>query len=55
LGCPILERIIPNMLENAFRIAIDPLFPPPSQFSYNHKYNIAENAVNYNKFELIFD
>lgn len=43
------------MLENAFRIAIDPLFPPPSQFSYNHKYNIAENAMFYNKFELIFD
>lgn len=55
LGCPILERIIPNMLENAFRIAIDPLFPPPSSFSSNYKYNIAENAVNYNKFELIFD
>jgi tubulin---tyrosine ligase len=22
-------RVIPPMLENAFRIAIDPLFPPP--------------------------
>ena len=55
LGCPILERIIPNMIENAFRIAVDPLFPPPSSFSSNYKYNIAENAVTYDKFELIFD
>jgi tubulin---tyrosine ligase len=22
-------RVIPPMLENAFRIAVDPLFPPP--------------------------
>ena len=29
LSCPLLSRIIPNMLENAFRITLDPLFPPP--------------------------
>lgn len=28
-GCPVLARIIPNMLDNAFRIAVDPLIPPP--------------------------
>jgi len=25
-GCPLLARIIPNMLESAFRIAVDPFF-----------------------------
>jgi hypothetical protein len=29
LSCPLLERIIPSMLENAFWIGLDPLFPPP--------------------------
>lgn len=29
LCCPLLARLIPSMLENAFKVAIDPLFPPP--------------------------
>ena len=29
LSCPLLAKIIPTMLDNAFRICIDPLFPPP--------------------------
>jgi hypothetical protein len=29
LSSPLLSRIIPSMLENLFRIAIDPVFPPP--------------------------
>lgn len=28
-NCHVLARIIPNMLECAFRIAVDPLLPPP--------------------------
>ncbi len=28
--CPLLARIIPNMLDSAFKMAIDPLFPPQS-------------------------
>lgn len=28
-SCPLLARLIPNMIENGIRIAIDPLFPPP--------------------------
>lgn len=27
--CSVLNRIIPAMIENVWRIAIDPLFPPP--------------------------
>lgn len=28
-GCPILARIIPAMIENVMKIAVDPLFPEP--------------------------
>ena len=29
LGSPLLARIIPNMIENSLKIAVDPIFPPP--------------------------
>ena len=42
------------MIENTFKIAIDPLFPPPAGFlskkSIGHS-----NVCSYNNFELIFD
>ena len=28
--CPLLARIIPELLDNSFRIAIDPLYQPPA-------------------------
>ena len=43
------------MVENAFRMSVDTLFPPPNNFSNNYKYNIPENSLHYNKFEVIFD
>ena len=27
-GCPVLARIIPPMLDSAFRLAVDPVLPP---------------------------
>lgn len=33
LPCPLLTRVISGMLDNSFRIAIDPLFPP-NDFSF---------------------
>ncbi|OMJ75874.1 hypothetical protein SteCoe_24893 [Stentor coeruleus] len=33
LSCSYLSKIIPEMLDNSFRIALDPMFPPPE----NHK------------------
>ena len=32
LCSPLVSRLIPQMIENSFRIAVDPLFPPP----FNH-------------------
>jgi hypothetical protein len=33
LSSPLLARLIPNMLDNAFRIVADPIFQPPEGFS----------------------
>jgi hypothetical protein len=54
LSSGLLATIIPTMLENAFRIAVDPLFPPPSSGKYQPtSFYFNENALE-NKFELIF-
>ena len=52
LSSPLLARIIPSMLENAFKIVMDPIFPPP--VFYNPKKLLLDRLDN-NKFELIFD
>jgi hypothetical protein len=41
------------MVENSFRIGIDPLFPPPENFAWK-KAMMGELCIE-NKFELIFD
>lgn len=32
LSSPLLAKMVPSMIDNAFRIAIDPIFPPPQGF-----------------------
>ncbi|CAD8209305.1 unnamed protein product [Paramecium pentaurelia] len=56
-SCPLLSRIIPTMVENLFRIAVDPIFPPPffEEWPQNKKLFIPDNVIENNKFELIFD
>jgi tubulin monoglycylase TTLL3/8 len=27
--CPLLNKLIPAMVDNVFRLAVDPVFPPP--------------------------
>ncbi|CDW72755.1 tubulin-tyrosine ligase family protein [Stylonychia lemnae] len=53
LSCPLLARIIPAMLDSAFRLSIDPLFPPPD-FNMAKK-NTLHEIMPINKFELVFD
>jgi hypothetical protein len=51
--CSLLSKIIPSLIDNVFRIALDPIFPPPlfnGQRKMPH-----ENLLQINKFELIFD
>ena len=52
LCCPLLARLIPSMLENAFRLAVDPLFPPPKDYP-KHK-GLSEDLFETNKFTLVF-
>jgi tubulin--tyrosine ligase len=47
--CPILQKVITDMLDSGFRIAIDPLFPPPN---LNKRMNV---SVPLTQWELIFD
>lgn len=42
VSCRVLNSVIPAMLENSFRLALDPLFPPPMRYPNSHKHNIPE-------------
>jgi len=52
LSSPLLARLIPSMLENAMRLVLDPIFPPPEGFSSRSK--LTELCPE-QKFELVFD
>jgi tubulin monoglycylase TTLL3/8 len=45
---PVMTKLIPAMLDNALRLVVDPLFPPPEHIK---PYDLCEP----HKFELIFD
>lgn len=51
--CPLLSRIIPSMLENAFLVGLDPLFIPPEGF-LSKKFAVNEIWKEI-KLELVFD
>jgi hypothetical protein len=53
LSAPLLARLIPNMLENAFKLAVDPLFPPPE--GYSSKKAFLGDPCPENHFSLVFD
>ena len=53
LSSPLLARLIPSMVENSLRICVDPLFPPPENFS--QKKHILHDLCPENKYELVFD
>ena len=50
---PMMARLIPGLIENAVRLAVDPFFPPPDGYSQNKK--ILQELCPENKFTLIFD
>ena len=49
-SCPVLSKIIPRMLDNAFKISIDPIFPPPEL-----NFKRGSKSISTNLFTLIFD
>ncbi|KRX06925.1 hypothetical protein PPERSA_07088 [Pseudocohnilembus persalinus] len=50
----LLSRMMPQLVEQVFRIAVDPIFPPPT-WPKNKKQQIFENMHENNKFHLVFD
>ena len=50
----ILSRIIPSLIENVLRVAVDPVFPPSKNEGQRARFK-ASNMFEGNKFELIFD
>jgi hypothetical protein len=51
----VLGRLIPSLVENVLRLAVDPLFPPPDNLVRNSKKLGTLTTLESNKFELIFD
>jgi hypothetical protein len=51
--CPLLSRFIPSVIDSAFRIAVDPLYPPPENFS--SKKSVVNDITPELRYELIFD
>jgi hypothetical protein len=53
LSSPLLARLIPTMLENSLKLALDPIFLPPENFT--SKKAFIGDAVPEQRFELVFD
>lgn len=54
--CEILNDIIPTMIENVVKIAVDPVFKPPKmeEWSLNDLLTCSDRLLDKNKFELIY-
>lgn len=55
MSCPLLNRIIPVMVENSLRIGLDPLLPPLNHYPANRRYTLSDNYLRNLKYELMFD
>lgn len=51
-SCSLLSKLLPALIDNTFRVAVDPLFPPPLRSKKLNNWT-NENAID-NKFELVF-
>ena len=51
----VLGRIIPAMLENLMRVAVDPVFPPPLNEPQRARYAAPSSPFENNKFSLVYD
>lgn len=55
LSSPLLQMLIPNLVENVLRIALDPVFPPSMLPNKESEYSLPDKIAESNRFELIFD
>jgi tubulin monoglycylase TTLL3/8 len=51
-SCAVLNRVIPPLIENVCKLAIDPLYPPPSKV-YHISYHLSGPKLNVAKFQTI--
>jgi len=54
LSSPLLTKMIPHLIDNTFRIALDPILQPPKGFS-TKKSSVGNEICPENRYELIFD
>lgn len=54
IASPLMSRLLPALIDNVLKIAIDPIFPPPI-FPKSKTNLIPEQTNENNKFELLFD
>lgn len=50
----VLGKVIPRLIENVVRVAIDPLFPPPYSESLRNRY-CPGSTFETNQFVLVYD
>lgn len=55
VNCPVLERIIPAMVENSLRVGLDPLYPPNAHYPPSRRYSLSDYYLRNLRYELIFD
>ena len=53
--CPLLARIIPNMVDSALKLSVDPLFPPSSTKKTIGNWGSGNEVLNELKMELVFE
>ena len=53
--CPLLDRIIPYMVEQSFKLSLDVVYPPPNHYPNTCKHFAPLVNLETFKYELIFD
>jgi hypothetical protein len=53
--CPLLDRIIPYMVEQSLKLSLDLVYPPPCHYPNTAKHNAPFVDLETFKYELIFD
>jgi tubulin polyglutamylase TTLL1 len=42
LACPLLARLIPQMVDQAFRVSLDIIYPPPCHYPNTSKHLVPD-------------
>ncbi len=45
LACPLLTRIIPQMVDQALRLTLDVIYPPPSHYPNTAKHLVPDASL----------